>query len=702
MAAGDFPKICATSFHSYPAALSISTFSQDTYYRLDPVLLRDRAGRQTLLQYDAMRQLSQRTDPLNRVTRYEWCSCGDLKSVTDPMGRTTAWNKDVQGRVSSKQFADGSQITYSYENSTSRLQRIVDERRQVTEFSYNPDNTVRSVTYPDATVLTPTVTYTYDPDYARTVSMSDGIGRTTYPYNPITSSPALGAGLLAGIDGPLTNDTITFMYDELGRRVQASINGAVSTRTFDAASRIVGVSNALGNFALAYDGATTRLILRTYPNGMAETRAYLDNVHDDALQQISYAVGSIPVSQFNYGFDIPRARITAWTRQAGTEPPSTYNFAYDDADQLVSGSVTNSGALTASFAYSYDAAGNRLTELAGGVTKLATYNALNQISLSADAAGVSRTNEWDAANRLTAVTDSNARTELAYDGLGRLASIRQLQGGSEVSFRRFVWCENEVLEERDASGANVTKRYFQQGVRIEAGSNAGAYFYTRDHLGSIRELTDGGGNVRARYAYDPFGRRTQVTGDVAADFGFAGMLWSAEVSLNIARFRAYDPEVGRWLSRDPLQNAEADEGPNLYLYAAENPVNVRDPLGLCCENEAQDFLKAVHLALRSCAEVYRTTDLQCQLHRAKLPQPQADKQCALAEQAANRRCDGEFFAPVVGPPGAAYSACRARPCKHGSYCIPEEPLVPTFVDLPWAAPLGTWHWEPYGPSRYGD
>ena len=109
------------------------TFSQDTYYRLDPVLLRDRAGRQTLLQYDAMRQLSQRTDPLNRVTRYEWCSCGDLKSVTDPMGRTTAWNKDVQGRVSSKQFADGSQITYSYENSTSRLQRIVDERRQVTD-----------------------------------------------------------------------------------------------------------------------------------------------------------------------------------------------------------------------------------------------------------------------------------------------------------------------------------------------------------------------------------------------------------------------------------------------------------------------------------------------------------------------------------------------------------------------------------------
>ena len=86
---------------------------------------------------------------------------------------------------------------------------------------------------------------------------------------------------------------------------------------------------------------------------------------------------------------------------------------------------------------------------------------------------------------------------------------------------------------------------------METGTNTGAYYYTRDHLGSIRELTDAGGNVRARYAYDPFGRQTKVTGDVDADFGFAGMLWSPEASLALTHYRAYDPALGRWLSPSP-------------------------------------------------------------------------------------------------------------------------------------------------------
>jgi len=117
-------------------------------------------------------------------------------------------------------------------------------------------------------------------------------------------------------------------------------------------------------------------------------------------------------------------------------------------------------------------------------------------------------------------------------------------------------------------------------VRLESGPNPGNYFYTRDHLGSIRELTDIKGNVRARYTYDPYGRRTKLAGDVDVDFGFTGLFWANEASLYLARFRAYDPELGRWLSRDPLRNAEQREGPNLYAYVSNNPVNNIDPLGL--------------------------------------------------------------------------------------------------------------------------
>jgi RHS repeat-associated protein len=67
---------------------------------------------------------------------------------------------------------------------------------------------------------------------------------------------------------------------------------------------------------------------------------------------------------------------------------------------------------------------------------------------------------------------------------------------------------------------------------------------------------------------------------VDADFGYAGLLWSSEASLFFARYRAYDPQLGRWMSRDPLRNAEKREGPNLYAYVGNEPVNNTDPSGL--------------------------------------------------------------------------------------------------------------------------
>jgi len=58
------------------------------------------------------------------------------------------------------------------------------------------------------------------------------------------------------------------------------------------------------------------------------------------------------------------------------------------------------------------------------------------------------------------------------------------------------------------------------------------------------------------------------------------MFCSAEANLCLTYFRAYDAELGRWLSRDPLENAEVLQGPNLYGYTANDPVNRTDPLGL--------------------------------------------------------------------------------------------------------------------------
>ena len=555
------------------------TFNQYTYDRLDISVIRDRAGRETRFEHDSMRQITKVTDPIGRATTFEWCSCGDPKSMIDPLGRTTVWTKDVQGRRTSKTYGDGSQVRYVYEASTSRLQRFIDENHQVAQYSYHKDNSMKSLVYLDSVVPTAAVSYTYDPDYKRITSISDGSGITTYSYNPISAPPALGAGKLASIDGPLTNDTLTFVYDELGRNIDRAVNGVDVSIVFDELGRLTGMTNALGVFSSQYEGASRRMTSESFPNSLTTEMSYFDNTQDRALERITHKKGATPVAEFLYGQNVDAGRIATWSQQTGAQPPDVYSFTYDDANQLLSASVTNSGVLVNQFAYAYDAAGNRLSEQVGSSNYVASYNALNEVNTTT-APGVSRTNEWDAAGRLAAVNAGNQRTEFTYDGWSRMVGLRHLANNTEVSRRLFVWNGLNICEERDTNGT-VMKRFFGQGVKLETGPAAGIYFYTRDHLGSIREVLDAAGNVRASYSYDPYGRRTKLAGDLDADFGYAGMFWSPEANLSLTPFRAYDAGLGRWLSRDPLENSELKVGPNLYTYVGNNPINLIDPDGLC-------------------------------------------------------------------------------------------------------------------------
>src|SRR6185369_7909740 len=97
---------------------------------------------------------------LGRVTRFDWCKCGDLKSVIDALGRATTWRHDIQGRVTAKEYADGSQVSFEYEKTTSRVRQIRDEQNQLTQFSYNVDNSLAEKRYVDAIHPTPAVHFT--------------------------------------------------------------------------------------------------------------------------------------------------------------------------------------------------------------------------------------------------------------------------------------------------------------------------------------------------------------------------------------------------------------------------------------------------------------------------------------------------------------------------------------------------------------
>jgi RHS repeat-associated protein len=200
--------------------------------------------------------------------------------------------------------------------------------------------------------------------------------------------------------------------------------------------------------------------------------------------------------------------------------------------------------------------------------------------------GSGNTFEWDAANRLIAInyTGTTNRTEFTYDGLSHRKKIVEKSGATVTSTKQFVWIGNRIAEERDDSNV-VTRRYFANGEERTDSFRVRAYFYTKDHLGSIRELTDSDGSVRARYDYDPFGTTTTVSGDLTLDFGYTGHYRHAASNLYLAPFRAYDPTIGRWINRDPI--AEFG-GINLYGYVENSLTSAIAPLGL--DAETRTFL----------------------------------------------------------------------------------------------------------------
>ena len=170
----------------------------------------------------------------------------------------------------------------------------------------------------------------------------------------------------------------------------------------------------------------------------------------------------------------------------------------------------------------------------------------------------------------------------APDESSLAAKKKQRHGALETATstpKNRVWNFENTASGRTCSDPDLSWENATGSVQYSYKSASGrAQYYTRDHLGSVREMTDSSGTIQARYDYDPYGRATKVSGSMDSDFQYAGMYEHANSGLSLTMFRAYDPTIGRWLSRDP---SGEHFGINLYRYCDNNPISLYDPFGLC-------------------------------------------------------------------------------------------------------------------------
>ncbi|WP_162568587.1 RHS repeat domain-containing protein [Variovorax sp. SRS16] len=259
-------------------------------------------------------------------------------------------------------------------------------------------------------------------------------------------------------------------------------------------------------------------------------------------------------------------------------------YRYDDTDRLIAASSALNipdAPILASYAYGYDKASNLVSMNGNGIVRDLDVTATNALNAGTYDAGGNplrlgaATYGWDAANRLVSHTVNNTDSSFVYDGQSRLVRIIDRQEGVVVADRSYLWCGLERCLERDnmKAGAPVSKRYFAQGV-VQDGV---PFRYISDSLGSVRQLVDAGGRTRARYDFEPYGGRNKVGGDLDTDFAFAGLFGHGSSGLNLAVYRGYDPQRGRWLNRDPIEELG---GLNLFSYVDGNPWTKKDPLGL--------------------------------------------------------------------------------------------------------------------------
>jgi RHS repeat-associated protein len=321
--------------------------------------------------------------------------------------------------------------------------------------------------------------------------------------------------------------------------------------------------------------------------------------------KVNKKLDTTPVSSYFYTMNHYGQRIGVATGGIAFTGSPSWVWGYNDKGEIVK--ADHSTNTNFSRAYAYDGIGNRTS--GGGLNPpsqtsytaniLNQYSAINSLNPVHDDDGnmtsgplpanvnANSTLLWDAENRLIeAQVNSGATVNFVYDSQSR--RIAETLGGATTIYVYDGW--NPIAEYNTTYV--LTKSYTwgldlsgsMQGAGGVGGllsvtDSTGTYFPTFDGNGNVSEYLDTNGDFVAHYEYDPFGKTVVATGSKAQDFAhrFSTKPLDLTTGLYYYGYRFYDPETGRWPSRDPI---EEEGGINLYGFVGNDGVGGVDVLGM--------------------------------------------------------------------------------------------------------------------------
>jgi YD repeat-containing protein len=498
---------------SKDARNNITSFAYNWRGKVERVTHPD--GTSTRNEYDAFGNRTAQIDELGHTWASTYDEFNHIASKTDPLGRVTTYEYGRDPGCATCNFAEtltrvilpsGKKTEYQYDRSRKRTAQIVgagSDDAATTGYAYTPDGELAAITDPRGK----RTLFGYDLLHRRT-STTDPLGHTTeYSYDPVGNR----------ISEKRPDDGITaHVYDAMNRRTQTTDpTNQVTQFGYDAGNNVVSISDPRNNtYGFEYDllNRKTKMI---YPDqsteqwtfdsvgnnftyktrgGQVRTCTY-DNRNRKTLSDWSDSTPDVSIT-----YDVADRLLTMASSVA------VLSYGYNQANELLSETqqiMADGG--PKSVIYAYDGDGNRTgVGYPSGSTVSYAYTARNQMS-SVTSSTVSESYTYDfSGNRLTSALGNGANATYQYDDRNRLVRLDHQKDGINIAQFEYVYnsVDNRISRTETVGGTPSV-------------SLTDAYGYdARDQLTEAKYNFDVGTNTQDRevtYVYDAGGNRAGVT-----------------------------------------------------------------------------------------------------------------------------------------------------------------------------------------------